>query len=298
MPDNTESGWQQLSLTIKGAALEQVEAVLYQLGALAITLKDAADQPLLEPAPGELPLWDNITVDALFEQSTHPELLITALNQALSELDLSTLKTEFVKDQAWERAWMDRFQPMCFGKRLWIYPTHIPPANPNLVNVLLDPGLAFGSGTHPTTALCLQWLDQQPLDGKTIIDYGCGSGVLAIAACKLGAKHAYACDIDAQALTATRANAELNGVSDRMTVLTVKELGATQADIVLANILSNILIAIAAPLTGHAASNAQLVLSGILAEQANAVEDAYKTAFEFSVREQKEEWLLLAGTKR
>lgn len=253
---------------------------------------------MLEPQPGETPLWEQIKVEVLFEQSKNPEHLITELQQQLAKQTLDNIETTFIKDQVWERAWMDRFRPMAFGNRLWIYPTHIPPSDNNTINVLLDPGLAFGTGTHPTTALCLRWLDNQNLENKTVLDYGCGSGVLAIAAAKLGAKKVYASDIDSQALTATHSNAELNTVEKKLEILPSDQLPTLDFDIVIANILSNILIELSSLLSNMVKPNGYLVLSGILNEQEKSIVDAFQNQFVFSPSKQQEQWLLLEALKK
>ena len=278
--------------------VEQVETALLLLGALAITLRDAADQPLLEPGPGELPLWDEIVVNALFALDTDPEHLSQQLREYLAAAGIDNVGVEWIADQAWERAWMDRFTPMSFGRRLWIYPSHIaPPPADDTVNILLDPGLAFGTGTHPTTALCLRWLDSADVSGTTLLDYGCGSGILAIAAAKLGAKQVYACDIDDQALLATKTNAERNGVADRIVCLSPHALPPVQIDIVLANILSRILLQLHDELLRCLRNQGQLVLSGILHDQQQTVLDAYRNEIDFDTPHQLEDWMLLAGVK-
>jgi ribosomal protein L11 methyltransferase len=251
---------------------------------------------MLEPGPGETPLWQATRVTGLFAGDTDPDALRSAIDQALSTDSSRSLTLERLEDRDWERAWLDRFQPMRFGRRLWICPSgHRVDANDAVV-IDLDPGMAFGTGTHPTTALCLAWLDGVELAGKTVIDFGCGSGVLAIAALKLGARHAIAVDHDPQAVMATRDNAIRNGVADRLEVLHSDDLESPQADLVLANILANILIALAPRIGALVAPGGRLVLSGILADQADTVAQAYAGAIDFAEPQYREEWALLEGS--
>ena len=235
--------WLELSLVVRTEQQPSAEEALDELGALSITLQDADaetpdEQAIFEPGVGELPLWPMITLNALFDAGTDRRGLIETLGELLSWLEPAQVLFRDVADQDWERAWMDQFKPMVFGRRLWIYPWNIePPADNDIVVVRLDPGLAFGSGTHPTTALCLEWLDSLSLAGKSVIDYGCGSGILAIAALKLGAASAVGIDNDPQALIASADNAQRNGVADHLDVF---EPGAASApaDVFIANILA------------------------------------------------------------
>jgi ribosomal protein L11 methyltransferase len=290
--------WNQLSLEIPGQILADVETALNSVGALSISLKDAADQPLLEPAPGNTPLWDSLVVEALFDAGTPVKQLIEQLLQKLPDLNTGQITSKIIENKAWERVWMDRFKPMSFGNRLWIYPHHIQPQDNDTVNVFLDPGLAFGTGTHSTTALCLQWLDAQNLAGKTLLDYGCGSGVLAIAALKLGAKKVYAVDIDEQALLATRENAKLNQVIERIEIFDADELPAIQVDIVLANIISSILISLRKTLTQATRPGGALIMSGLLENQADDIRQVYADDFSIATPQQHEDWCLLECQKR
>jgi ribosomal protein L11 methyltransferase len=289
--------WHEVVFQVSGQQLPAAENVLQSLGALSISLYDAGDQPLLEPAPGELPTWDRIIVKALFEQHCDPAELPRQLRQHLPGVGEFSLNK--IENRLWERAWLDDFKPMAFGRRLWIYPSHITPPDSGTVNVTLDPGLAFGTGTHPTTALCLHWLDGRDLENKTIVDYGCGSGVLAVAALKLGAQLAVGTDRDPQALTASRWNAEQNRVTDRLQLYSPETLPADlRADIVLANILSDILIELKPTLTALVRPRGQLVLSGILSRQADSVLQAYGDSFDFTEPVLQEDWTLLAGVRK
>jgi ribosomal protein L11 methyltransferase len=291
--------WQQIvcqtSLTFQDIIVETLEAA----DAVSITWQDAKDDPILEPRPGEMRLWDALVITALYEEETDLTALLLTLETQKAAWNIQSLKVETVEDQVWERAWMDSFQPMCFGKRLWIYPSWHEIPNDDSVKLLLDPGLAFGTGTHPTTALCLEWLDGQDLKGKEVLDFGCGSGILAIAALKLGAKHAVGTDIDPQALQATHDNAERNSIDlAQLYTCYPDALPAQTYDIVMANILAGPLVELASTLLAALRPGGQLVLSGILAEQAQTIADTYKPALAMIDITQKEDWIRVTGTLR
>lgn len=293
----------QLTLDIGAADPAPYEDALLAAGAVSITLQDAADNPVLEPAPGTTPLWPSVRVSALFDASADRDILSAVLRNELPALQSTqwpALHFEDLADRVWEREWLKDFRPMRFGKRLWICPGGQRPAQaaPEQVIVELDPGLAFGTGTHPTTALCLQWLDSADLHGKTVIDYGCGSGVLAIAALKLGAAAAFAVDIDPQAVTATADNAHRNGVSERLRVGTVADTTLPPADIVLANILAEPLQSLAATLTALVKERGSIVLSGLLAHQADTVAERYAPAFALTPTTVQSDWARLDGVRR
>lgn len=295
--------WIQLTFHTDKHHSEQAEQALLELGALSVTLKDAEDQPVLEPLPGETPLWDRIILTGLFDADIDSQAIGEQLQQSLRQLQPdsehnSTIKIEALEDKDWIRAWMDDYKPMQFGERLWVCPRHLPPPQPDAVNLMLDPGLAFGTGTHPTTALCLQWLDQHPPQGKRVLDFGCGSGVLAIAALLLGADHADTTDIDPQALTATRDNAQANQVADSINTYGVEELPAGQYDIVLANILAGPLQELAPQLAERCKSGGNIVLSGILETQAEKILEAYSPWFELEPVAIKDEWIRVSGQKK
>ncbi|MCW9004341.1 MAG: 50S ribosomal protein L11 methyltransferase, partial [Gammaproteobacteria bacterium] len=218
--------WIQLTLVTEQANNEHAEEVLLEAGALSVTFKDAEDKPVLEPAPGETPLWDKLIITGLFEADTDINFLKQYINEHLGT-DVN-LRIEPLEEKDWVRAWMDNYKPMQFGNRLWVCPKHIQPPQPEAVNLMLDPGLAFGTGTHPTTALCLQWLNDASLNDKNILDYGCGSGVLGIAALLLNAKHCDAVDIDPQALEASIENARANNVIDKINVMIPEQLEQQQ----------------------------------------------------------------------
>ncbi len=289
--------WVQLKLHIASPLAEKLEALLSELGAAAVTMTDAEDQPLFEPPVGTTPLWDNTIVTGLFPADTDATALIEQLKPRLGDIPLPDWKVEILEDQDWTRAWMDSFKPMRFGKRLWICPTTCEPPEPEAINILLDPGLAFGTGTHPTTAMCLTWLDEFPPLGKTVIDYGCGSGILALAAGKLGAKVIHAIDNDPQALTATRNNSEQNGLGDLIQTYLPEQFSARQVDILLANILAGPLHELASHFAELVKPGGQLVLSGLLDHQAEAIIQTYRPWFDIELYRQQEEWICLHGTR-
>ncbi len=284
--------WLQAHLTVTREQAPLIELLFENLGALSVTLLDAADEPMLEPAPGETPLWSNTRVTGLFDGSTNSDQLRSLIDQALNTDTSRQLELEILDDQAWERVWLDYFQPIQFGDRLWICPTGKQIDADDSVVVRLDPGLAFGTGTHPTTALCLEWLDSANVQGKTLIDYGCGSGILAIAALKLGATQVIAVDHDPQAIIATNNNAKQNHVSDRLLAVSSDDFQPQHADIVMANILANILIELAPQVSELVKPEGELVLSGILHEQASQVIAAYNE-FSFTAPAQEEDWVRL-----
>ncbi len=293
--------WLQAHLTSDKAASPKLESLFEELGALSVTLTDAGDEPQLETAPGEERIWSETIVTGLFAGDTDKATLEGAIRDAIDQLGLTaTLALEPLEDQDWERAWMENFHPMQFGEHLWILPhgRQLPDDAVDPVVVFLDPGLAFGSGTHPTTALCLRWLDSQDLAGKSLVDFGCGSGILAIAALKLGAASALGIDHDPQALTASAQNAKENGVADRLTLVGSNTPVGEQADIVIANILASILIEFAEDIGSLVKPGGQIALSGILAEQAGAVMEAFAGMFELGEPCQLDDWVLIAGIRK
>ena len=290
--------WIQAHLTVDKTCVPLIELLFETLGAQAVSLGDAADEPMLEPGPGETPLWQATRVSGLFPGSTDTDALRSALNQALGVDAGQSLRLAHLDDRDWERAWLDQFHPMRFGRRLWIRPSGHQIAQREAVVVDLDPGLAFGTGTHPTTALCLGWLDGYDVRGLQIIDFGCGSGVLGIAALKLGAAHVIAVDHDPQALMATRDNAMRNGVSDRIHVLNSADLAGQTADVVLANILANVLVELAPRILDLLEPGGHLALSGVLKPQAGAIIQAYANAIDFAPMTTQQDWVLLHGRRR
>ncbi|PID48732.1 MAG: 50S ribosomal protein L11 methyltransferase [Proteobacteria bacterium] len=293
--------WQQIICHTSLAHEEAVSELLENAGAASVTLEDAADQAVLEPLPGETPLWDELVITGLYPLDADLTALMIWLETQKQALGIRQLKWEKLQDRPWVREWMDNFHPMCFGERLWVYPSWHEVAVPDhaAIKILLDPGLAFGTGTHPTTALCLEWLDAEPLQGKSVLDYGCGSGILAIAAAKLGAANITVTDIDPQALEATQENARRNQLNlDSIKVCLPEALPAQQYDIVLANILAGPLIQLADSILAQLKPSGRLALSGILAEQGEMVKTAYATHLKDMVITQKEDWLRISGTHR
>ncbi|VEE14240.1 50S ribosomal protein L11 methyltransferase [Ectopseudomonas mendocina] len=290
--------WLQVRLAITPEQAETYEDALLEVGAVSVTFMDAEDQPIFEPDLGTTPLWSHTHLLALFEADTDETALIAHL-QLLCGGSLPEHHVERIEDQDWERSWMDNFQPMRFGRRLWIVPSWHAAPEPDAVNLLLDPGLAFGTGTHPTTALCLEWLDGQTLDNCSVLDFGCGSGILAIAALLLGAPQAVGTDIDPQALEASRDNASRNGIDPaRFPVYLPADLPQQPADVVVANILAGPLVSLAPQITALVKGGGRLALSGILAEQADEVRAAYAGAFDLDPTATKDGWVRISGVKR
>ncbi|NEX20389.1 50S ribosomal protein L11 methyltransferase [Thiorhodococcus mannitoliphagus] len=290
--------WLQLKFRVPRAHAESTEAALEAAGALSVTLLDAGDEPQLEPGPGETPLWSEILVSALFEADPASQALVERLAASLTTQTATPPTIERIEDQAWERVWLDDFKPTCFGKRLWVCPHGQPPEAKEAIVVWLDPGLAFGTGHHPTTAMCLAWLDGADLAGKKVLDFGCGSGILAIAALKLGAARAVAIDHDPQALEATGDNAAANAVAERMEIYLPDAAPDTTYDVVLANILAGPLVSLAPKLISHLRPGAALVLSGVLAEQEDAVCAAYRDRVELDPTKHCEDWVCMTGLRK
>ncbi len=290
--------WLQVRLAITPEQAATYEEALLDVGAVSVTFMDAEDQPIFEPDLGTTPLWSHTHLLALFEADTDPAALLAHL-ALLTGGPLPTHQVEQIADQDWERSWMDNFQPLRFGQRLWIVPSWHQPPEPQAVNLHLDPGLAFGTGTHPTTALCLEWLDGQSLHDCNVLDFGCGSGILAIAALLLGAKQACGTDIDPQALEASRDNATRNGIdAARFPLYLPSEMPADTFDLVLANILAGPLVQLAPIISQHVRQGGHLVLSGILAEQAEEVRAAYQADFILDPTAEKDGWVRISGVRR
>jgi ribosomal protein L11 methyltransferase len=290
--------WVQLHITTTAARAPLVESLLEALGAVSVTFSDAADEPMFEPPLGTTPLWRSTRVSGLFPADRDLDELRAALAQGADELGsdaAETARIEVLEDQQWERLWLERLRPMRFGKRLWVCPGGFRVEDPAAVVIALDPGLAFGTGTHPTTALCLRWLDQADLAGVRVIDFGCGSGILGIAAAKLGAYEVIALDHDPQALFATENNTRANGVAGRLRIHRGPAVGLKPARIVVANILANVLIDLADTLTALVAPTGHLVLSGMLAEQTDQVAAAFAGHFELEAPAVEAGWARLVG---
>jgi len=286
-----------LSFDLAGRDASTAEGACAALGALAVTFADARDDAVLEPAPGEVRLWPATRIEALFALDEHRELRALALASALG-LTANAVQQRIVDDRIWEREWLRDFRPTRFGRRLWISPLHAAVTERGATVVRLDPGLAFGTGQHATTALCLTWLDEHLSPGAQVIDYGCGSGILGIAAAVLGARAVECFDIDPQALTATAQNAAVNGASARLTVLEQEHALHTGADVLLANILAGPLIALAPRFAALLRTGGSVVLAGLLAEQEPEVTAAYSTWFDMHRYGAREEWVCLAGARR
>jgi ribosomal protein L11 methyltransferase len=286
--------WLEVSLRVSRDAVPAAEGALESLGALSVTLQDDADVPVLEPGPGSTPLWPVVQVRGLFEQAVDRAAIVDGLQQLPGVERPERVQWREVGDQDWERAWMDRFEPMRFGRRLWVVPSGmaIPPA-PDNVEIRLDPGLAFGTGTHPTTALCLAWLDGQEMAGRRVLDYGCGSGILGIAAALLGAVRVDCVDNDPQALESTAANADRNSVGSRIHCWSPESFSAGPVDAVLANILAGPLVELAPLLTDCVGPGGRIVLSGLLEEQAQRVAAAYRPACEVTSSAALDGWARL-----
>lgn len=285
-----------LQVTIDTRTPEPVEAACFACGAQSVTLLDADDTPILEPAVGSTPLWPRVRLVALYPQGTEPQRVRTALEASLG-VPLADARFEMVEDRVWEREWLKDFRPTRFGARLWVCPHDQSPPQHGAVTLRLDPGLAFGTGTHETTAMCLTWLDSAELRGLDVLDYGCGSGILAIAALLLGARYASALDIDPQALLATRDNARRNGVEGSLEVLSADD-PAPLADVLIANILAQPLIDLAPALKSLVRPRGVAVLSGILVSQAAAVASAYAPWFDMRPFATRNDWVCLEGVRR
>jgi ribosomal protein L11 methyltransferase len=299
--------WLQVSTTVAREQADPAEALLLAAGALSVTLQDAADEPVLEPAPGETPLWSTVTVTGLFAGDTDPLAVLAGLHD---QIPGAAWRVSSLPERAWEREWLRDFRPMKFGRRLAVVPTGMI-APVDSVVLRMDPGLAFGSGTHPTTRLCLEWLDglsvargnaPPPLEGATVVDYGCGSGILALAALMLGAAEAIAVDLDPQALLATRANAKLNGVAARIVGCTPGKLPAVlekrKADILVANILAGPLRQLLAEFATSLAAGGRVALSGILVGQEQALSAAAEPWFRLDRPVIRQGWVRLSGRRK
>ncbi|HHR6141895.1 TPA: 50S ribosomal protein L11 methyltransferase [Providencia alcalifaciens] len=290
--------WIQIRLNSNAKDAEALGDELMETGSVSVTFQDSHDTPVFEPLPGETRLWGDTDVIGLYDAETDMKLVIAQLENSPLLAPGFVHKIEQIEDKDWEREWMDNFHPMRFGQRLWICPSWRDVPDPTAVNVMLDPGLAFGTGTHPTTSLCLEWLDGLDLEGKTVIDFGCGSGILAIAALKLGAAHAIGIDIDPQAILASRDNAERNGVSERLSLYLPKDHPQDlQADVVVANILAGPLRELAPMISVLPRVGGHLGLSGVLASQAESVADAYRADFNIDPVAEKDEWCRITGVK-
>ncbi|OED43225.1 ribosomal protein L11 methyltransferase [Endozoicomonas sp. (ex Bugula neritina AB1)] len=292
--------WIQIKLDTNSDHAEELEDLLLEAGASAVTLQDGKDQPLFEPALGSTPLWHHTVVIGLFDAHTDMDEVVELLKNQYQRSPFPTHKVEIVEDKDWEREWMTHFVPMQFGSRLWVCPSWKTIPEPDAVNLMLDPGLAFGTGTHPTTALCLEWLEKQnDMEGQTVIDYGCGSGILAIAALLLGAKKVTGVDLDPQALTATIDNAERNKIPpEKLQVFLPEKAPEEKVDTVLANILAGPLVQLAPTLASYLETGGKIALSGILSEQTDSIVSTYSEWFHLEPAVHNDDWILVTGTRR
>jgi ribosomal protein L11 methyltransferase len=286
-----------LTLNLDGLDVARVEEACFEFGAVAVSYTDQHDDPILEPAPGEFRLWPHSRLQALFPFDCKPLEIVGGLAHVL-RIEPERITVETLADRVWEREWLRDFHPMCFGRRLWVAPHHSHVHTQGAVIVRLDPGLAFGTGTHATTAMCLSWLDEHVRQGQVAIDYGCGSGVLAVAAVKLGASAAHAFDIDPQALTATRDNAAANQVENQVHVVATDTQLPAGVDILLANILCGPLCELAPRFAALTAPGGKIVLAGLLEAQADEVTRAHAPWFDISTFATRDGWTALAGIRR
>lgn len=296
--------WLQIHITVEQAQVDFTETVLNSLGAVSVTLDDAENQDLLEPLPGETPLWNKVIVTGIYAQEDDEEIDVDALMTFIAaEMPNTPSRYEFLEDQEWERTWMDAYEPIQIDEKYWIVPEWMEAPEADAVNIKLDPGLAFGTGNHASTFLCLQWLGKTDLKDKIVIDYGCGSGILGVAALLLGAKKVYATDIDPQAVLATKQNAELNGVLEHLYVGLPEEfnleLKNQKADVFVANILASPLMALASEFSTLIKSEGEFALAGILEEQVADVSAVYSEFFDIlKVETREEQWCRISGKRQ
>jgi ribosomal protein L11 methyltransferase len=292
--------WLQLRLDTDPAAVESLEGLMLATGAVSVTLEDNADDPVLEPGVGETPLWRHTRLTGLYSADANMQAVLSQFPSG--QLAAGNHRVEILEDKDWEREWMLHYRPMQFGRRLWVCPSWLEPPEPDAINLLLDPGLAFGTGTHPTTALCLTALESLALQDAVVVDYGCGSGILAVAGSKLGAREVLGVDNDPQALAATIENARRNDVPDD--AITVALPGAydqaywsQRADLVVANILAGPLIELSETLLALLKPEGTLLLSGLLANQAEVICEHYRTKVPITVTGADEGWVCLSGVR-
>lgn len=289
--------WLQLRIITSRDDVTKVERVLQHVCALAITLEDNADEPIFEPGIGETPLWEDTRVTALFEANVDTNGIGKTVCEKL-QLKSEQIHWHVLEDKDWEREWMKDYRPIQCNDNFWICPSWLEPVNPDAINLSLDPGLAFGTGTHPTTFLCLKWLSSQKVNRASVVDYGCGSGILGVAALLLGANNVVGVDIDPQALIATKENTKRNHLNpDDFAVYFPAKAPTEQVDLVLANILAGPLIDLVETLVDHLKPKGQICLSGVLVSQKDDIIDAYSKHIEFDSISEKDEWACLAGHK-
>ena len=289
----------QFSLNCQASELEQVEDFLLELGALSLSISDAGDEPIYEPPPGTTPVWRESVLTATFDTARDPEVLMQQISSALPATLAASLRRHGLEERDWEQAYKKHFRPIQCAPDLWIVPSWSEPPDANATIIELDPGLAFGTGSHPTTALCLAWLAANPPRGRRVIDYGCGSGILAIAALKLGASAVVAVDIDEQALNASEANLRANRIDpDRVRVSDPRDMDSTPADLLIANILAGPLVQLAPRFAALVRPAGQILLSGILKSQLDEIQSAYAPAFRLAEPRRRDDWICLDGQRR
>jgi ribosomal protein L11 methyltransferase len=276
--------------------VDEIEDLLISLGACSVTFRDAEDVAILEPAPGEMPLWKDIEITAMYTRDYDEQAMLSKIKQMLPNHEVHCEK---LISQVWERTWLEHFKPMKFGNHTWIIPSEFQAPDKNAVNIYLDPGLAFGTGTHATTALCLNWIDEHNLNNKTVIDFGCGSGILAIAAIKHGASKVYCTDIDPQAIESTLSNSEKNNALEKIEVINANQLSELQnLDIILANILAAPLMTLTETFSNMLKENGELIMSGILSEQTDEIVTKFKPLFvDFQIKI-VEDWASVYAKKK
>ncbi len=290
--------WWQFSLNCQSSELEQIEGLMLELGALSISLSDAGDEPLYEPLPGDQPLWQKSNVTATFDIAIDHKSLYRQLTNSLPEHLTKGIRQKTLHDRDWDQAYKQHFQPIRCAPDLWVVPSWSEPPDPEATIIQLDPGLAFGTGSHPTTALCLAWMGKGKLEQRQVVDYGCGSGILAIAAIKLGANHVTAVDIDQQALTACRSNMALNDIgSEQIKVMLPSEMVPTDADLLIANILAEPLKCLVSQFAKLVKPGGQILLSGILKTQQEALLLAYRPFSKLDPASYRDEWACISGTR-
>lgn len=291
--------WHQLTVQVSGTQARTAETLLEELGAVSVTLRDAGDEAVFQLERDTTPLWQEVVVTGLFESATDITDVARRMRTGLQLGTPDAVVIGALEEQDWERTWMKDFHPVRFGQRLWVCPSWSEPPDPSAVNLMLDPGLAFGSGTHPTTAMCLEWLEEQNLDGRYVIDYGCGSGILAIAALKLGAALALGVDNDPQALMATGNNRAMNGIEESLLPVSLPgEHDLSPADIVVANILSGPLQSLMPTLAALVRPGGRLLLSGVLSGQTEPLLKRYALHFDMQPPRQQDEWICVSGRRR
>lgn len=286
---------QRLTLRLAAADVPKAEALLTLAGADTIALRDAGDAPVLEPEPNEAPLWPAVTLEALFSRDADLEPLRRMLAQEFRD---SAPALAVLEDSAWRSGLKQAVRARAIGTRLWLAPAEEADTPASRAPVRIHMGLAFGTGEHATTASCLEWLERHVTRGSTMLDYGCGSGVLALAALALGARQAYAVDHDDQALTATRANAALNGAAARLFVGAPEELPVVAVDVLAANILAGTLVDLAPMFARRVVPGGMIVLAGILESQAERVTAAFAPHFDALERAMHDGWARIAGRRK